>query len=128
MPRKIFTQIQLPPEQPDCCRRCPLLGLRPEAEREKGKRESYCCLGIFTDEGFPPLKSKGITSSAAAYKRMGRKLHRPCDDKWDVWMTFPARKFPITNEAWMERRRPYELELERAHYLDLFKRHRNSKK
>ena len=34
MPAKPFKQIQLHPEQPDCCNECPLLGLIPEAERE----------------------------------------------------------------------------------------------
>ena len=124
MPRQIFKPIQLPREQPDCCRRCPLLGLRPERELEKGKRESYCCLGIFTADGFPPIKSKGINSSAEAYKKMGRKLHRPCDDRWEVWMSLPNRQLPITYEAFNERRYPYELELQKQYYQDLFKQRR----
>lgn len=127
MPKAIFTQIQLPPEQPDKCQRCPLLGLRPKDELEKGKRESYCCLGYFADGGFPPLTSKGIHSSAQAYKRMGRRLHRPCDDLWETWMTLDGHKLSITNEAWRERRRPYELEQEKKHYQDLFKQKRKRK-
>ena len=45
MPIKPFKQIQLRPEQPDCCNECPLLGLIPEAEREFGSQETLVCLG-----------------------------------------------------------------------------------
>ena len=60
MPRALFTPIQLPPEQPDKCSRCPLLGLRPKGELTKGQRQAYCCLGVFTPDGFSPLTSKRI--------------------------------------------------------------------
>ena len=79
-------------------------------------------VGIFTEDGFPPLTSKGIERSASEYKRKRRRLHRPCDNQWDVWMTLPGRQYPITNEAWRERRRPYELEREQRYYKSLFKR------
>lgn len=124
MPKAIFTPIQLPPEQPDRCSRCPLLGKRPQAELKKGQRQAYCCLGIFTADGFPPLTSKGVERSAAAYRKQKRLLHRPCDNRWDVWMTLPNRQLPITQEAWRERRRPYELELEQKYYKSLFKFHK----
>ena len=75
MPKAIFTPIQLPPEQPDRCSRCPLLGKRPQSG----------------------------------------------DDQWEKWMSLPGRKYPITMEAWRERRHPYELEQELKHYKDLFK-------
>ena len=122
MPRAIFTPIQLPPEQPDKCSRCPLLGLRPKSELTRGQRQAYCCLGVFTHEGFPPLTSKGVERSAAAYRKQKRLLHRPCDDQWEKWMSLPGRKYPITMEAWRERRHPYELEQELKHYKSLFKR------
>jgi hypothetical protein len=122
MPKKRFTPIQLPPQQPDTCSRCPLLGKRPAEEQTRGQRQAYCCLGIFTEDGFPPLTSKGIERSASEYKRKRRRLHRPCDNQWDVWMTLPGRQYPITNEAWRERRRPYELEREQRYYKSLFKR------
>ncbi len=121
MPRNIFTQIQLPPEQPDRCSKCPLLGKRPAYELKRGERQAYCCLGVFTPEGFAPITSKGIENSAAAYKKSQRKLHRPCDSRWDVWLSLPGRRLPITNEAWRERRYPYELEMEQKYYKSLFK-------
>lgn len=121
MPKAIFTPIQLPPEQPDRCSRCPLLGKRPQSELTRGQRQAYCCLGVFTHEGFPPLTSKGVERSAAAYRKQKRLLHRPCDDQWEKWMSLPGRRYPITMEAWRERRHPYELEQELKHYKDLFK-------
>ena len=123
MPRSIFTPIQLPPQQPDRCSKCPLLGIRPSAEQTKGQRQAYCCLGIFTADGFPVLTSKGIERSAEAYRKKKRRLHRPCDNRWQVWMSLPNRQLPITIEAFNERRRPYELEMERKYYKSLFKRY-----
>lgn len=128
MPKTPYKQVELPPKQPDQCKRCPLLGLRPKEELERGKRESFCCLGYFADGGFPTISSKGIKSSAAAYKAKKQKLHRPCDDVWDMWMTLDGRRLSITRDAWLERRRPYELEMERRHYMDLFKQRRRKKK
>ena len=122
MPRALFTPIQLPPEQPDKCSRCPLLGLRPKEELTKGQRQAYCCLGVFTPDGFSPLTSKGIERSTAAYRKQKRLLHRQCDDQWEKWMSLPGRKYPITMDAWRERRHPYELEQELKHYKSLFKR------
>ena len=121
MPKKIFKRVPLPPTQPDKCARCPLLGLRPESELKPGERQAYCCLGIFTHDGFPPLTSKGIECSAEEYRKHQRKLHRPCDDRWDVWMTLPRREVAVLNEAFIERRIKYEQELEKKYYKDLFK-------
>ena len=123
MPRSIFTPIQLPPQQPDRCSKCPLLGIRPSAEQTKGQRQAYCCLGIFTADGFPAPTSKGIERSAEAYRKKKRRLHRPCDNRWQVWMSLPNRQLPITIEAFNERRRPYELEMEKKYYKSLFKRY-----
>ena len=123
MPRSIFTPIQLPAQQPDRCSKCPLLGIRPSAEQTKGQRQAYCCLGIFTADVFPALTSKGIERSAEAYRKKKRRLHRPCDNRWQVWMSLPNRQLPITIEAFNERRRPYELEMERKYYKSLFKRY-----
>ena len=122
MPRNIYKAVQLPPQQPDRCSRCPLLGLRPESELQPGERQAYCCLGIFTHEGFPPLTSKGIERSAEAYRKKQRRLHRPCDDRWEVWMSLPNRRVPVTMDAFRERRMAYELEMEKQHYKSLFKR------
>lgn len=124
MPTRPFKPVQLPPTQPDKCSRCPLLGLRPEAELTKGERQAYCCLGIYTADGFPPLTSKGIERSAEAYRKSQRKLHRPCDNRWDVWMSLPRRQVPVLKEAFTERRIPYELEMEKKYYKTLFDRRR----
>ena len=110
MPRKIFTQMRLPVERPDCCADCPLIGVVPADERERGVRQGYYCLGIYTLDGFPRLTSKGIHSSAKAYKAMGRKLHRECDELWDAWMTLPGRLFGIPTEVYTSYRLPYEQE------------------
>ena len=129
----------MPPTQPDKCSKCPLLGLRPESELTKGERQAYCCIGIYgpltdykgepiLDEnenqiiGFPPLTSKGIERSAEAYRKKQRRLHRPCDDRWEVGMSLPTRQVPVTMDAFRERRMAYELEMEKQHYKSLFKR------
>ena len=120
MPKTIFKPVQLPPTQPDKCSRCPLLGLRPESELTKGERQAYCCLGIYTADGFPPLTSKGIERSAEAYRNSQRKLHRPCDNRWDVWMSLPRRQVPVLKEALKDRRIPYEMEMQKRYYKTLF--------
>lgn len=120
MPKTIFKPVQLPPTQPDKCSRCPLLGLRPESELTKGERQAYCCLGIYTADGFPPLTSKGIERSAEAYRNSQRKLHRPCDNRWDVWMSLPRRQVPVLKEALKDRRIPYEMEMQKKYYKTLF--------
>lgn len=125
MPSIPFQPVQLPPNQPDKCSRCPLLGLRPERELTKGERQAYCCLGIFeTETGYPPLTSKGIERSAEAYRKSQRKLHRPCDDRWDTWMTLPRRQVPVLKEAFKERRITYEQELQKKYYKTLFDKRR----
>ena len=108
MPKKLFTPMKLPVNKPDCCADCPLIGLIPMSERVKGVRQGYCCLGIFSPEGFPKLTSKGIHSSAKAYKAMGRKLHFHCDRLWDAWMTLPGKLFGIPTEVYTAYRLPYE--------------------
>ena len=124
MPKHNTTPIQLPPTQPDKCSRCPLLGLRPESELTKGERQAYCCLGIYTADGFPPLTSKGIERSAEAYRNSQRKLHRPCDNRWDVWMSLPRRQVPVLKEALKDRRIPYEMEMQKRYYKTLFDKRR----
>ena len=124
MPKTIFKPVQLPPTQPDKCSRCPLLGLRPESELTKGERQAYCCLGIYTADGFPPLTSKGIERSAEAYRNSQRKLHRPCDNRWDVWMSLPRRQVPVLKEALKDRRIPYEMEMQKKYYKTLFDKRR----
>ena len=45
MPKTYYTPRKLPPEQPDRCELCPLVGIIPDDERRKGVRERYYCLG-----------------------------------------------------------------------------------
>ena len=126
MPKQYIPR-QLPREQPDSCKLCPLVGIIPKAERRKGLRERYCCLGIFealTDDNgkpvldeqgvqklsFPRIKSKGINSSAKGWKEKGHLLHRPCDALWSAWMTLPGRLFGMPPETYTTYRLPYEHE------------------
>ena len=39
MPRQAIVPMKLPPEQPDRCELCPLVGIIPDDERRKGVRE-----------------------------------------------------------------------------------------
>ena len=127
MPKTYYTPRKLPPEQPDRCELCPLVGLIPENERREGVRERYYCLGVFDaltdDEGkpvldengqqklsLPRLKSKGITVSAKAVKKGGHLLHRPCDFLWEAWMTLPGRLFGMPTDTYTNYRLPYEYE------------------
>ena len=112
MPTRPFKPVQLPPNQPDKCAKCPLLGLRPAEELTKGERQAYCCLGIYTADGFPPLTSKGIERSAEAYRKSQRKLHRPCDSRWDMWMTLPRRILNVNRVYYRDCRLPYETTLQ----------------
>jgi hypothetical protein len=103
------------------------VGIIPEDERRKGVRERYYCLGIYeamTDENgapvlgedgeqklsFPRIKSKGIMVSAAKVKAGGHLRHRPCDLRWDAWMTLPGRLFGMPTDVFVKYRQPYELE------------------
>ena len=104
MPRQAIVPMKLPAEQPDCCAACPLCGLIPKEQRQEGARQSYVCLGVLGEA----LTSKGIRSSAAAYKAKNRKLHRPCDTRWDAWMTLPGREFGISYANYLHYRLPFE--------------------
>lgn len=104
MPRIAVVPMKLPPEQPDCCAACPLCGLIPKNQRQEGARQGYVCLGVLGEA----LTSKGIHSSAKAYKEKNRKLHRPCDTRWDAWMQLPGRVFGISYAHYLQYRLPYE--------------------
>lgn len=107
MPKKVFTPVQLPEEQPDQCEKCPLIGKIPKEEREKGVREGYCCLCRYP---FARLKSKGIKLSAKEYKKKKRKLHRPCDHLWHVLVSLPRRQFCMPNWVYIKYRMEFEKE------------------
>lgn len=128
MPKIIYTQRQLPREQPDRCELCPLVGIIPKDERRKGKRERYFCLGIYEAEkdehgdpvldqygqqqmSFPRLSSKGIMVSAKKVKEGGHLHHRPCDYTWESWMDcLPGHMFCMPMEVYNAYRIPYEKE------------------
>ena len=94
------------PQPPDRCADCPLIGIIPEEHRQKGVRQSYCCLGTYPHEA---LKSKGITVRVSEKKeRTGHIHHRPCEDKWDVWWTNPGHCVTISKESYRFCRLPYE--------------------
>ena len=104
MPRQATIPMKLPLEQPDTCAVCPLVGLIPKGQREGGVRQAYVCLGVPGEA----LTSKGIHSSAAAYKTKNRKLHRPCDTRWHAWTQLPGRIFGISYAHYLQYRLPYE--------------------
>lgn len=97
--------IKLREQQPDCCKECPLIGIIPEAYRQKGVRQSYCCLGTYPHTA---LTSKGIEVRASQRKGTGHLLHRPCDDRWEEWMKLPNHIFLLSAESYRLCRLPYE--------------------
>ena len=94
-------KIQLPPKQPDCCAKCPLIGIIPKNLRQKGKRQSYCCLGMMPHE---PLTSKGIDVSASDKKKTGHLKHRFCDDRWEIWKRMYGDYFPLNEKSYAFRK------------------------
>lgn len=131
MPKKIFIPRQLPAKKPDRCELCPLIGLIPKDDREKGKRERFYCLGIYgplkDDDNNPILNDDGTTKfgfarlstrealnvSASDRKEKGHLLHRPCDHIWAAWMRLDRRRFPMLAETYNRYRIPFEAELQK---------------
>ena len=102
MPKQLFTKVQLPLEQPSCCAACPLLGLIPQSERPKGSKETHVCLGTME-----ALTGRGV-SVRASNRDTNHPLRRPCDNRWEAWMTMPGRKIGISNVSYIQCRIPYE--------------------
>ena len=103
MPKRNIVQIQLPPEQPDCCAECPLLGLVPKyVARPKNSKETHVCCG--TMEAITQRGSK----VRASQRGSNHPLRRPCDNRWAAWMTLPGRKLGISNVSYIQCRIPYE--------------------
>ena len=91
MPKKLFTPIQLPTEQPACCAVCPLLGIIPKEERPKGTKETHVCLGTRD-----AIAGRGITSQHDRHKRF-------CDNIWDAW----PKQFGVRTDYYRRYRVPY---------------------
>lgn len=107
MPKRNFIPVQLAPEQYDRCVDCPLIGLIPESERMEGVRKKYLCLGV----GKKALTSKSVYLKAS--KRDAKHpLHRPCDNRWNAWMTLKGRVFNLSNQLYIKYRLPYEQTIE----------------
>ena len=103
MPKRNIVQIQLPPEQPDCCAECPLLGLVPKyVARPKNSKETHVCCG--TMEAITQRGSK----VRASQRDTNHPLRRPCDNRWEAWMTLPGLKLGISNVSYIQCRIPYE--------------------
>lgn len=98
------TPIKLPPEQPDCCFECPLVGLIPKGykDRPKGSKETHVCLG--TNEA---LSGRGIRVRASQ-RDSHHPLRRPCDNRWEAWMKAPERCFVIPDMVYLHFRLPFE--------------------
>ena len=107
MPRRNITLIQLPPEQPDCCAECPLLGLIPKTiARPKHSKETHVCIGTMD-----ALTQRG-TKVRASTKDVNHPWKRPCDSRWNAWMALPGRKLGVGIQVYNECRIPYECTLQ----------------
>ena len=96
-------KVKLPPCQPDCCAVCPLLGLIPKnVVRPKHSKETLVCLG--TMEALTQRGSK----IRASQRDQHHPLRRPCDDRWDMWMTLPNRILNVNRDYFRDCRIPYE--------------------
>ena len=103
MPKRNIIQIQLPPEQPDCCAECPLLGLVPNyVARPKNSKETHVCLG--TMEAITQRGSRVRASS----RDSNHPWKRPCDNRWPAWMQLAGRKLGISIQYYNDCRIPYE--------------------
>ena len=90
MPAKPYTDIQLPPKQPDCCNMCPLLGLIPKERRKPKSQETLICLG--TGDAINARQARSLASKHTTK----HPLKRWCDDRWDRWQEEPYYgKIPV---------------------------------
>ena len=86
MPKRNIVQIKLPAEKPDCCATCPLVGLVPKHLRQHRSKETHVCLGTME-----ALTGRGIQVRASG-RDSNHPLRRPCDNRWEAWMTLPGLK------------------------------------
>jgi len=103
MPKRNIIQIQLPPVQPDCCAECPLLGLVPKyVNRPRNSKETHVCIG--TMEALTQRGSK----VRASERDSNHPLRRPCDNRWNAWMSLPNHKLGVNIDSYNDCRIPYE--------------------
>ena len=79
MPKKIFSKVQLPRVQQDCCMDCPLLGEIPKEERQRGTQENLVCLGTHY-----AMSARAARSKASEHDTK-HPLKRSCDGEWERW-------------------------------------------
>ena len=100
-------KVLLPSSQPDCCAECPLLGLVPKyVARPKNSKETHVCIG--TMEALTQRGSK----IRASQRDEHHPLRRPCDSRWDMWMTLPRRILNVNRVYYRDCRLPYETTLQ----------------
>ena len=102
-------KVKLPPTQPDCCAECPLLGLVPKTvARPKHSKETHVCLGTME------ALTQRLTKIRASQRKdpVHHPLRRPCDNRWETWMTLVNRVLPVNRDFWRDCRIPYESTLQ----------------
>lgn len=100
-------KVPLPPQKPDRCIDCPLLGLVPKyVDRPKNSKETHVCIGTME-----ALTQRG-TKIRASERDKNHPLRRPCDLRWDMWMTLPRRILFVNSDFYRECRIPYESTLQ----------------
>lgn len=104
MPKKIFTQIQLPLEQPDRCADCPLLGLIPDNLRSPNPEDRFKSLVCV---GTSAAITKKFSEIRASQRDNHHPLHRPCDSRWNAWQQMPRREFPVKIQVYNTYLEPY---------------------
>jgi hypothetical protein len=103
MPAKPFKQVELKPQQPDCCLECPLLGQIPPGERKPKSQETLVCLGTRH-----ALNARIARSRASAHDSK-HPLKRWCDEDWERWQEDPYfGKLPVRKIDISRYRDPWE--------------------
>ena len=100
MPRKNIIRIKIQTEQPDCCTKCPMLGLIPKYRLQPGSQETHICIPT------RHAMSARLTRSKRSEADAKHPRHRWCDDFWEAWREKGFRGIPRT--AYIEERIPWE--------------------
>lgn len=120
MPKKVFEYIVIPKNQPDRCRDCPLLGLIPADEREKGSKQTHICMAFIHQGG---IMAGRFTLSRKSEHDQRHPLHRLCDKKWEIWHDprrgYSQGKVGIPVEAIVKYRLPFEESLQLSFFRNI---------